>query len=136
VIHRTFRSLDDPPKLVGFTLRQWTMLLLAGGFMFGLVQVTHLPAKAAISICVFVIGVPAVLAYVSESGGPQLGLLLRELCRWRLGPKSLTGASANDDHRHPRGLLVLADAPRTPDKEAAVEGHDLQARAAGRETDG
>lgn len=136
MIHRTFRSLDEPPKLVGFTLRQWTMLLLAGGFMFGLVQVTHLPAKAAISICVFAIGVPAVLAYVSESGGPQLGLLLRELCRWRLGPKRLIAASADDDHRRPRGLLVLADAPNTPDIEATVEDHDPRAQAAGRETGG
>ena len=29
MIHRTFRSLDDPPKLVGFTIRQWVTLIAA-----------------------------------------------------------------------------------------------------------
>jgi hypothetical protein len=27
VIHRTFRSLDQPPKLVGLTIRQWAALI-------------------------------------------------------------------------------------------------------------
>ena len=27
VIHRTFRSLDEAPKLVGFTMRQWAVLI-------------------------------------------------------------------------------------------------------------
>ena len=31
MIHRTFRSLDDAPKLVGFTLRQWAALIAGAG---------------------------------------------------------------------------------------------------------
>ena len=122
MIHRTFRTLDQPPKLVGFTLKQWAALLAGAAVMFGLVELTHLPGKAAISLCVFVLGVPAVLAYVSESGGPQLGLLLRELLRWRIGSKRLADACSGERHPRARGLIVLASAARaTPDRHDAAE---------------
>ena len=77
MIHRTFRSLDEAPKLVGFTIKQWAALIAAASAVLGVVYVAHLPAKPAITLCVFVIGLPAALTYVSESGGLQLGVLLR-----------------------------------------------------------
>lgn len=108
MIHRTFRSLDEAPKLVGFTLRQWAALIAGSAAVLGLIYLTHLPTKPAITLCVFVIGLPAALTYVSESGGLQLGVLLRDMCRWRAGrqslpavPRGFTGA---------RGVVVLAAA--------------------------
>lgn len=106
MIHRTFRSLDDAPKLVGFTMRQWVALIGGGVALLVFVHVMHLAAKPAITLCVFTIGLPAALAYVSESGGLQLGVLLRDMCRWRLGAKSLPAASAMDSA--PRAVLVAA----------------------------
>jgi len=38
VIHRTFRSLDDAPKLVGFTIKQWATLILGAGSVLGLIH--------------------------------------------------------------------------------------------------
>jgi hypothetical protein len=93
VIHRTFRSLDDPPKLVGFTIRQWAALIAGTISALALVHLAHLPAKAAITLLVFTIGLPAALTYVSESGGLQLGGLARDALRWSLAVKSLSGAS-------------------------------------------
>ena len=105
MIHRTFRSLDEAPKLVGFTIKQWALLIAGAGAVLGVVYAVHLPAKPAITLCVFVIGLPAALTYVSESGGLQLGVLLREMWRWRWSVKTLPAATPSDT-RVP-GLLVL-----------------------------
>jgi hypothetical protein len=69
------------------------------------VYLAHLPAKPAITLFVFVIGLPAALTYVSESGGLQLGVLLRDMCRWRLRQQVLPPASPNGAPA--RGVVVL-----------------------------
>jgi hypothetical protein len=66
VIHRTFRSLDQAPKLVGFTVKQWAALIAGALSVLGLIHLAQLPTKPAITLCVFVIGLPAALTYVSE----------------------------------------------------------------------
>jgi hypothetical protein len=106
VIHRTFRSLDDAPKLVGFTLRQWAALIAGSSAVLGLIYAAHLPSKAAITLCVFAVGLPAALTYVSESGGLQLGVLLRDMWRWRFSARALPPASP--ECLSARGLVVLA----------------------------
>ena len=116
MIHRTFRSLDESPKLVGFTLRQWAALIAGTSAVLGVVYAAHLPTKAAITLCVFVIGLPAALTYVSESGGLKLGALLRDMCRWRLSQHTLRPAGA--ECAGARGLVVLgwADEPSVDDR--------------------
>jgi hypothetical protein len=106
VIHRTYRSLDEAPKLVGFTIKQWALLIAGASGVLGVVYLAHLPSKPAITLCVFVIGLPAALTYVSESGGLQLGVLLREMWRWRWSAHTLPAASQRG--RRARGLLILA----------------------------
>jgi hypothetical protein len=106
VIHRTYRSLDEAPKLVGFTIKQWALLIAGASAVLGVVHVAHLPSRPAITLCVFVIGLPAALTYVSESGGLQLGVLLREMWRWRWSAHTLPAASPRG--RRARGLLILA----------------------------
>ena len=108
MIHRTFRSLDQAPKLVGFTIKQWALLIAGALSVLGLVYLAHLPSRPAITLCVFVIGLPAALTYVSESGGLQLGVLLREMWRWRLSAHTLPAVSPPG--RRARGLVVLAAA--------------------------
>jgi hypothetical protein len=108
VIHRTFRSLDEAPKLVGFTLRQWAALIAATSAVLGVVYVAHLPTKPAITLCVFLIGLPAALTYVSESGGLQLGVLLRDMCRWRFHRQYLPAVPRG--YAGARGLVILAAA--------------------------
>jgi hypothetical protein len=108
MIHPTFRSLDKAPKLVGFTLRQWPGLIAGASAVLGLVYLAHLPTKPAITLTVFLVGLPAALTYVSESGGLQLGTLLRDLCRWRVGRQSLPAVAAGFSGA--RGVLILARA--------------------------
>jgi hypothetical protein len=121
VIHRTFRSLDEAPKLVGFTLRQWAVLIAGSSAVLGLVYLAQLPTKAAITLCVFTIGLPAALAYVSESGGLQLGVLLGDMWRWRFSAHALGAASP--EHASARGLVVLALTDE-PDGEDPAQGYD------------
>jgi hypothetical protein len=117
VIHRTFRSLDQPPKLVGFTIRQWAALIADTSLVLGVVYLAHLPAKAAITLIVFTVGLPAALAYVSETGGVHLGVLLRDLMSWRTGPRDLRPGAAKGSAAallgaaaiEPDGLLIRDD---------------------------
>lgn len=113
MIHRTFRSLDDAPRLVAFTIKQWAVLIAGGLTVLALIHLSHLPTKPAITLCVFVIGLPAALTYVSESGGLQLGVLLRECWRWRWTSHLLPASSL--ERPRARGLLVL-DWSGEPDK--------------------
>jgi hypothetical protein len=122
VIHRTFRSLDEAPKLVGFTLRQWAGLIAGASAVLGLVYLAHLPTKAAITLSVFLVGLPAALTYVSESGGLQLGALLRDLWRWRVGRRFLPAVPAG--FSGDRGVVILARA------EEELSGASARAEAA------
>lgn len=97
--HRTFRSLDEQPRLVGFTFWQWVRLLALSGVVIGFVLVLGLPAKAAISLCAFLIGMPAALTYVSEVGGVQWVTLLVDAVRWMIGARRLDA---------PRSTIELA----------------------------
>jgi len=121
VIHRTFRSLDQAPKLVGFTVKQWAALIAGALSVFGLIHLAHLPTKPAITLCVFVIGLPAALTYVSESGGLQIGVLLREMWRWRWSTHML--APASPERASARGLLVLEWTDERAD-DAGGQGYD------------
>jgi hypothetical protein len=117
VIHRTFRSLDQPPKLVGFTIRQWAALIADTALVLAVVYTAGLPAKAAITLVVFTVGLPAALTYVSETGGIQLGQLLRDVVRWRTSPHTLPTDAAKHAAStllgvaaiQPDGLLIRDD---------------------------
>jgi hypothetical protein len=106
MIHRTFRSLDEAPRLLAFTIKQWAALIVGGSAVFGVIHLAQVPTKPAITLFVFLVGLPAALAYVSESGGLQLGLLVRDMVRWRFSRQALPAASA--EHRRARGVLLGA----------------------------
>ena len=124
MIHRTFRSLDDAPKLVGFTIKQWATLMMGAGLVLGVIHLAHVPTKPAISLCVFLIGLPAALTYVSESGGLQLSVLLRAVWRWRWSTHTLQVASPANNRA--RGLVILIDGEEALD-EPPGQGSPLDA---------
>jgi PrgI family protein len=82
IVHRTYRWLDAPPRLFGFTIRQWIVLLAAVAIGYGCVKALHVPAKVALSVGVFAIGLPAALAYLSDGEGFAVGRLLRDAVVW------------------------------------------------------
>jgi hypothetical protein len=118
VIHRTYRSLDAPVKLVGFTLRQWVAILAGAGAVIGLAVATGLPAKAAISLCTLLIGVPVAMTYVSENGGLQLATMLRDCARWRLHPHELPAVCP--PRAQTPGVQLDSDPPGAYEREATA----------------
>lgn len=115
MIHRTFRSLDEAPKLVGFTVKQWAALIAGSGVVLGVIHLAHLPTKPAITLCVFVIGLPAALTYVSESGGLQLSVLLRAMWRWRWSSHTLSASAPGQPYRA-CGVVIVAEDEHTGDE--------------------
>jgi hypothetical protein len=95
MIHRTFRSLDQAPRLLGFTVGQWAALIADGVTVGGMVYAVGLSAKPAITLLVLLVGVPATLLYVSESGGPTIGGLIVGVLRWRTMPRMLPASGAS-----------------------------------------
>lgn len=84
-MHPTYRSLDAPVKLLGFSWRQWLALIVLGGGTVGVLHALAVPTKPAISLCALVIGVPAAFAYLSEETGVGLGRELFDVARWVRG---------------------------------------------------
>ena len=84
MIHRTYRRLDEPPKLAGFSFAQWLGLLVLGGAVYGVCRLVSLPTQPAISLFTLLVGGPAALIYFSESGRPSLLRLARDFLRWAL----------------------------------------------------
>jgi hypothetical protein len=100
MVHRTYRRLDEPPKLAGFSFTQWVGLLALGGAVFGAERLLGIPTQPAISLFTLCVGGPAALLYFSESGRSSLLRLARDAAGWLTRPRN-----------HPPG----------PGKELAVE---------------
>ncbi len=87
MVHRTYRRLDEPPKLAGFSFSQWLGLIALGGLVFGLERLLGLPTQPAISLFTLLVGGPAALMFFSESGRPILLRLARDSARWLRRPR-------------------------------------------------
>lgn len=100
-MHRTYRWLDAPPRLFGLSFRQWLLLVLAIGAGYGLVRALHVPGKVAVSAGLFVIGLPATLAYLSEGDSLPFGRVLVDAIAW-VATRRLFGPGASlPSHRLP-----------------------------------
>jgi hypothetical protein len=64
-INRTPRHLDDPLKILGFTLSQWAMLALGALCVWGCLQLlpAAIPTTLRLSIGALAIGVPLGLTF-------------------------------------------------------------------------
>jgi hypothetical protein len=106
MIHPTYRSLDAPVRLLGFTWRQWIALIVAAAPLIAAIHFLGVPTRPAITLCTIALGVPAALSYLSQETGYAPGRLLLDMLRWRLEPRVLgPGASTRET-----GLVV-----RSPD---------------------
>ena len=107
MIHTTYRRLDEPPKLGGFSFVQWGALLVLGAAVYGLEQLLSLPTQPAITLFAFAVGLPACLTYFSENGRPSLARLLADAIRWLLTIKTRTAGAGT-----PKPLHVALPEPK------------------------
>jgi len=89
MVHRTYRRLDEPPQLAGFSFGQWVALIALGAAVFGAERVIGLPTQPAISLFTLLVGGPAALIHFSENGRPSLLRLSRDAARWLARPRLL-----------------------------------------------
>jgi hypothetical protein len=107
-VHRTYRWLDAPPRLFGFTFAQWVMLVMAVAAGYGCVKLLHVPGQIAVSVGVFVIGLPAALAYLSDGDQLGLGRLGRDAVAWMFSARMF---DAGEDSSSRRLRCVRVEAP-------------------------
>jgi hypothetical protein len=87
MMHRAYRTLNDPPKLLAFTALQWLALVGTAAFAIGATKLVGMPAKPAISLCALVLTTVAAIAYSSEPGGVQPVGVCRDLLAMVLQPR-------------------------------------------------
>src|SRR5215218_1906785 len=108
MMHRAYRTLNDPPKLLAFTALQWLALVATAALAIGATQLVGMPAKPAISLCALVLTTVAAIAYSSEPGGVQPIGLLRDCVTMALQPREY--APGMPETMTPKlGILVVGD---------------------------
>jgi hypothetical protein len=128
MIHPTYRQLDEPPKLAGFSFMQWVSLLAIGAAVAGVLRLLGVSTQPAISAFTLLVGTPAALIYFSESGRPTLLRLARDLARWvfrahvyepgagRPRPALVRAEPTARGSRGHRGTAAVRDAARAPER--------------------
>ncbi len=89
ILHRTYRQIDAPPRVLGLTPGQWLLALLALVILWGCLQVGFLPLKYRLSVGIFVGGLPLGLSY-SGAGQRAVLELPRRLGHFLLAPRERT----------------------------------------------
>jgi hypothetical protein len=80
------RWLDDPPKFLGLSPVQWTVLLLGAGGLIALLHFAHVPTTPSLCLMVLLVGTPTAFVMLGEQGGPNVGQSLVDAVRWRRHP--------------------------------------------------
>jgi hypothetical protein len=107
VIHRAYRSLNDPVKLLGFTAAQWLALVVTGALSIGATEVVGLSVKPAITLCSLVITTVAATAYASEPGGVRPVGLVADTARMLCRPRRYAPGIQTTPASPTLGLLVV-----------------------------
>lgn len=88
MIHRAYRSLNDPVRLLGFTAPQWLTLIVTGALAVGATRLVGLATRPTITICALVLSSVAAVAFAAEPGGARPLGLLYDLLRMLRRPHS------------------------------------------------
>lgn len=129
MVHRTYRRLDEPPKLAGFSFTQWVALITLGAGVYGLERVLGVATQPAISLFTFLVGGPAALLHFSESGRPTLLRLARDTARWLTHPHTHTAGPGQPHTIHVRAARPADPAPRQRPRRGQGRGRGPVVRA-------
>jgi len=81
-VHRTPRHLDDPLKILGFTLPQWLVLALGAGLLWACLALlpTMIPATLRLSLGAVLVGLPLGLTFATDTARSLAELPQRVWC--------------------------------------------------------
>lgn len=103
----SYRTLNEPTRLLGLSLSAWAATIAAAGFAYGFVQVSPLPWRLNFSTVAVFLGAPLLVLILREPGTIGPGRLLLGALTWRLRPSSI---ATTVDRSKTRGAVRL-DAP-------------------------
>src|SRR4051794_23231542 len=131
--NRTYRSLDAPLRIAGFTARQWLWLVTGGGAVVAVLYASRLPTKPALSIGALLLGPPIALAYLSDEIGWDVSQLLRDAMLWVVAPRQLRPGAGEAS---PTLLVAPEDMTRRRRRGRGAAAGDLLPIAGGPTADG
>lgn len=101
----SYRTLNEPTRLLGLSLASWATVILAGAAAYAFVGLSPLPWRLNFSAVVIGLGGPVLLLILREPGTIGPGRLLAAVLLWRTRPVDLTAPS--DDQPLRRGAVRL-----------------------------
>lgn len=120
-LRSSYRTLNEPTKLIGLSLGAWAVVIGAGALAYAFLAISPLPWRANFSVIVIGLGAPVGLMVLREPGTIGPGRLLAAVLLWRLRPAVLVAPSTDAPVRH--GAVRL-DTP-SEDAEAADSPAEL-----------
>lgn len=115
-LHRTPRHLDDPLRILGFTLAQWLVLALAAVVLWGCLALLpdFIPATLRLSLGAALVGIPLGLTFASDATRSLLDLPRRAWHSLATPGDALPGPP----HRGPLALTLVETRAREEDGDA------------------
>ena len=90
MIRATYRYLENHVRIGPLGLVQWLQLIVAAALLYGLVALLSIPTRWAISMAVFIIGVPATIAAASDEFDFSFGRQIQDAFGWRFRAREFT----------------------------------------------
>lgn len=109
--HRTYRHVDTPVPYLGFTWRQWLLIVTCAGLALGVIDVLHPPTPIALWLGTVLLAGPAAVSYFTSGATVSFGRLLIDHALWMVSPKALP-ASTDVPGVRARGFMVASKHPR------------------------
>jgi len=115
-VHRTPRHLDDPLKILGFTLAQWLVLALGALLLWACLAFlpAFIPATLRLSLGAVLVGLPLGLTFAADTAR-SLAELPRRVLHGLLAP---TDYVPGPSHHGPARLFLVEDATQGEDRDA------------------
>ena len=115
-VHRTPRHLDDPLKILGFTLAQWLVLALGALLLWACLAFlpAFIPATLRLSLGAVLVGLPLGLTFAADTARSLAELPRRVLH----GLRAPTNYVPGPPHRGPLRLVLTDDATRGEGEDA------------------
>ena len=94
-LRSSYRTLNEPTKLIGLSLGAWAAVIAAGAVAYAFLAVSPLPWRVNFSVIVIGLGAPVGLVVLREPGTIGPGRLLMAVFAWRLRPAILVPQHAD-----------------------------------------
>lgn len=113
-LRSSYRTLNEPTKLIGLSLGAWAAVIAAGAVAYAFLAVSPLPWRVNFSVIVIGLGAPVGLVVLREPGTIGPGRLLVAVFAWRLRPAILVPPHADAPVKRGAVRLETAIEPAAP----------------------